>query len=448
MNLNFHRIMRRALGISAGALLAATLTLGTALAQDVTTVKMVLWPGPEGDAMQKVVNAWNANQGAAQKIKVDMILLSRDDTFARETTEIATQSSSVDIYFVASYNVNFYQQGLDPIDNLGIDEASYFAPVVSGLKIGGKLYALPLDVSNHFLYYRKDLIDELLRSDKLKAKYRAISAQVLGVEREPKPASEWDANDYLAMSAYFSRAANPDSPTKYGTALQLKTAVFNITLWDDLLWGLGGAWTGADGKANLATLEAKKAMNVYKTIYENHWTSPDSAEWEYSETNSALKINDAAFAIQWSAAYAELTNPKLSPTIADKIAVAPVPGNPHATHVHALAIGLNKYSANKKAADVWMKYLATPEAMDAYAKAGGIPSMPAVLADNVALNPAFTAISAHAGKYGYSPPLFAGTFTAMSQIIEALSPGWVGLSSIDDAVADANAKLQTQLDTK
>jgi multiple sugar transport system substrate-binding protein len=448
MNLNFHRITRRELGISAGALFAATLTVGTALAQDVTTVKMVLWPGPEGDAMQKVVDAWNANQGAAQKIKVHMILLSRDDTFARETTEIATQSSSVDIYFVASYNVNFYQQGLDPIDNLGINEANYFAPVVNGLKIGGKLYALPLDVSNHFLYYRKDLIDELLRSDKLKAKYRTISAQVLGAEREPKPANEWDTNDYLAMSAYFSRVTNPDSPTKYGTALQLKTAVFNITLWDDLLWGLGGAWTGADGRANLVTPEAQKAMNVYKTIYENHWTSPDSAEWEYSETNSALKINDAAFAIQWSAAYAELTNPKLSPTIADKIAVAPVPGNPHATHVHALAIGLNKYSANKKAADVWMKYLAMPEAMDAYAKAGGIPSMPAVLADNVVLNPAFTAILANAGKYGYSPPLFAGTFTAMSQIIEALSPGWVGLSSIDDAVADANAKLQTQLDTK
>jgi hypothetical protein len=55
MNLNFHRITRRELGISAGALFAATLTVGTALAQDVTTVQMVLWPGPEGDAMQKVL---------------------------------------------------------------------------------------------------------------------------------------------------------------------------------------------------------------------------------------------------------------------------------------------------------------------------------------------------------------------------------------------------------
>jgi len=65
-----------------------------------------------------------------------MILLSRDDTFARETTEIATQSSSVDIYFVASYNVNFYQQGLDPIDNLGINEATISHRWVTVLRSG------------------------------------------------------------------------------------------------------------------------------------------------------------------------------------------------------------------------------------------------------------------------------------------------------------------------
>lgn len=36
------------------------------------TVKMVLWPGPEGDAMGKVVEAYNAGQGAKDKIKVEM----------------------------------------------------------------------------------------------------------------------------------------------------------------------------------------------------------------------------------------------------------------------------------------------------------------------------------------------------------------------------------------
>ena len=180
--------------------------------------------------------------------------------------------------------------------------------------------------------------------------------------------------------------------------------MFNITLWDDLLWGLGGNWLGPDGKANLTSSAAKKAMNIYRTIYKNKWTSPNSAEAEFSETNSALESGNAAFALQWSAAYAELTSPKLAPKIADKIGVAPIPGNPHSTHVHALAIALNKYARNKDAAEIWMKYLATPEGMDAYAKAGGIPSMPKVLSDNVSLNPAFAPIAEDVGKYGYSPP--------------------------------------------
>jgi hypothetical protein len=128
--------------------------------------------------------------------------------------------------------------------------------------------------------------------------------------------------------------------------------LFNITHLDDLLWGLGGNLLGPDGKASLTSSAAKKAMSIYSTIYKNEWTSPDSAQAEFSETNSALEAGNAAFA----------------PIIED------------------------------------------------------------------------------VGKYGYSPPLFSGTFDAMTQMIKALNPGWVGITPIDDALADANQKLQAQLD--
>jgi multiple sugar transport system substrate-binding protein len=438
------------LSLITGALCAATILAGStwAFAADVTTVNMVLWPGPEGDAMQKVVDAWNKDQGAKQNIQVKMILLSRDDTFSRETTEIAAKSSNVDIYFDASYNVAYYQAGLDPIDDLKVDESNYFKSVIDTLKIDGKLYALPLDVSNHFLYYRKDLIEKLMSDDAWKAKYRDISAKVLGTARDPKAPEQWDADDYLAAAAFFSKADNPDSPTTYGTALQLKTSPFSVTLWDDLLWGLGGSWIDKDGKAALTSDAAKKAQNVYTTIYTSKFTSPDAAQAEYAETNAALESGNVAFALQWSAAYAELTDPKKAPKIADKIAAAPMPGNPHSTHVHALGISLNKYAKNKAAAEVWLKYLATPEAMTAYAKAGGIPSMPKVLADNVSVNPVFGVIADQVAKYGYSPPLWSGTFDAMTQIIETLNPGWVGLTPNDQVLTEANGKLQALLDKK
>ncbi len=62
-------------------------------------VKMVLWPGPEGEAMQKVVDGYNAGPGAEEKIKVEMVLLSRQDTFSKEATQMAAKSSEQDIYF-------------------------------------------------------------------------------------------------------------------------------------------------------------------------------------------------------------------------------------------------------------------------------------------------------------------------------------------------------------
>ncbi len=442
--MNFH-FPTKLLGSVAVVSLVSSLA-ASAYAQDVTNVRMVLWPGPEGDAMQQVVDAYNEGQGAEDGINVEMVLLSRDDTFAKEATEIATGASNVDIYFTATYNVGFFSRGLDPIDDIDMDTSVYFPTAIDGLTIDGELYGLPLDVSNHFLYYRSDLIEELLGNSEWQDKYREISEKVLGEARDPKAPEEWDADDYLAAAAFFSESENEDSPTRYGTVLQAKNSPFNITLWDDLLWGLGGSWTDDSGAANLQTPEAEKAMQLYRTIYENRYTSPDSAQWEYGETNAALQTGSAAFALQWSAAYAELTDEARSPEVFDKIAVAPMPGNPHSTHVHTLAISLNTESQNKDAAKTWMAYLATPEAMDAYAKAGGIPSQPEVLKANVDINPAFDTIAEHVQEFGYSIPIFSGTFEAMSALTVNLSGGWVGVAEIDTVLEQANSDLQALLE--
>src|SRR5919202_1649580 len=179
------------------------------------TVKMVLWPGPEGDAMSKVVAKYNAGQGKKDGVKVEMTLLSRQDTFSKESTLMASRSSNQDIYFVASYNVGQFAASLDPLTT--IDASNYFPVAVNGLKYQGKQYALPLDVSNHFLLYRKDLVDALLGNPAQKATYEAVALKATGQRLAPKPVDQWNWTDYEAMAAYFTKSANPKSPTKYGT---------------------------------------------------------------------------------------------------------------------------------------------------------------------------------------------------------------------------------------
>ena len=404
------------------------------------TVKLVAWPGPEGDAMKKVVDAYNAGQGEDDGVNVELTLLSRQDTFSKEAALMASKSSDVDIYFTASYNIGQFAPSLEPLTD--IDTSAYFPVAAEGLSYEGELYALPLDVSNHFLLYRKDLTDALLADPAAQAEYEKVSQSVLGESRAPKDPNEWDLDDFKVAAAYFSKSENPSSPTQYGTILQAKNLLYNTMIWNDVLWGYGGNWE-EDGKAALTSDAAKKAVELYSDIYTNGWTSPDSSQAEFPETQAALQSGNTAFAIQWSAAFAALNDPAQSPDVAGKIAIAPVPGGK--THVHALAVSLNKYSENKGAAKKFLSHLATEDAMTQYAEAGGIPAIPAVLEAKADLNPAFAQVSQTISENGFSEPVFPQTFQAYSKIAEDLSGAWVGQTDIDQALETANANLQDLL---
>ena len=284
---------------------ALSLVVGLAVlpnANAATTVKMVLWPGPEGDAMQKVVDSYNSSQGKKDGVTVKMILLSRDNTFAKEAALMKAKSSEYDIYFTASYLVGQHAPYLS--DLKGVKDSLYLKASVDSLKVAGKQKALPLDTSLHFMYYRKDLIASLSANA---AKYTSIAKTVLGKDLKPNtnPAT-WTWDDALATAAFFTQKYNPESPTKYGYALPAKNLLYNTMIWNDVLWGLGGNWL-KNGKPNLNTPSGKAAIDVYNTIYTKGLTSPESSQWEYAETNSALTSGNAALALQWNAAYSELS---------------------------------------------------------------------------------------------------------------------------------------------
>jgi multiple sugar transport system substrate-binding protein len=416
-----------------GAVMATMLSLGGLLAAQSTTVTMVLWPGPEGDAMQKVVNAYNAGQGATDKVNVKMVLLSRDNTFAKEATLMKAKSKEYDVYFTASYLVGQHAPYLAELK--GVDKSLYLKASVESLVVGGKQKALPLDTSLHFLYYRKDLVGTLAANAD---KYSAIAKTVLGKDLKPNSNPDtWTWDDALATAAFFTQKYNPDSPTKYGYALPAKNLLYNTMIWNDVLWGLGGNWL-KNGKPNLDSATGKAALDIYYTIYTKGLTSPESSQWEYAETNSALESGNAAMAIQWNAAYSEL-----STTGATKgaVEITTPPGSGQRTHVHALAVGLNRYSKNQVAAAKWMAYLATIPAMKAYADAGGVPSMPSILKGMISNNSSFANIIDYAGKYGYSESAGPREFDIYASLAEVLSPVWAGQKTSGDVSKSADAAI-------
>jgi len=426
--------------ISIALVSALSLVVGLAVlpaANAATTVKMVLWPGPEGDAMQKVVDKYNASQGKKDGVKVKMILLSRDNTFAKEAALMKAKSKEYDIYFTASYLVGQHAPYLS--DLKGVKDSLYLKASVNSLKVAGKQKALPLDTSLHFMYYRKDLVASLSANA---AKYTSIAKEVLGKDLKPNtdPAT-WSWDDALATAAFFTQKYNPDSPTKYGYALPAKNLLYNTMIWNDVLWGLGGNWL-KNGKPNLNTPTGKAAIDVYNTIYTKGLTSPESSQWEYAETNSALTSGNAAMALQWNAAYSELST---TGATKDQVGIAAPPGKGARTHVHALAVGLNKYSKNQAAAAKWMAHLATVSAMKAYANAGGVPSMPSILKGMVSKNASFANIIEYAGKYGYSESAGAREFDIYAALAEVLSPAWSGQKTSSDVAAAADEAIKKRL---
>lgn len=420
--------------IATGALFTGMTVLP---AQAATEVKMILWPGPEGEAMQKVVDAYNAGQGKKDGVVVKQVLLSRDNTFAKEAALMKAKSSEYDVYFTASYLVGQHAPYLSELK--GIKNKVYLKASIDGLKVNKKQMALPLDTSLHFMYYRTDLVSSLSSAANT-AKYKQISKTVLGKELMPNTDPEtWNWDDALATAAFFTQKYNPESPTKYGYALPAKNLLYNTMIWNDVLWGLGGNWF-TKGKPSINTAAGKAAIDVYRTIYTKELTSPDSSQWEYAETNAALTSGNAMMGLQWNAAYSELSS---TGATKDTVGIAVPPGKGQRTHVHALAVGVNKYSKNQAAAQKWMKHLSTVKAMENYAAAGGVPSMPKILNTMVSTNASFANIITYAGKYGYAEAGGPREFDIYAKLAEVLSPAWVGQKTAEEVAGAADAALKS-----
>lgn len=166
--------------------------LGLASAQS-TEVTLLFWPGPESEAMQKALDAYNSGQGKTDGVSVKQILFSREGYFDKELTDLAAGSKEFDMALVTTYTLGRYAPYLSPLDSyLNKQNLGAFIPsAVNSLNFGGKQYGVPTDVSNHFTYYRKDLVDRLLKDTAWQARYRQISQRVLGKALSPKPADQW-----------------------------------------------------------------------------------------------------------------------------------------------------------------------------------------------------------------------------------------------------------------
>jgi multiple sugar transport system substrate-binding protein len=422
------------------------LALGTALAlasPALAEVTVLGWPGgPEETALRAAAEAYNALPDLAEENKVELIFFSRDGFFDKLAADLAAGTTAFDINLIATYSIGRYAPFMTPVD-LGPDAASTFGEsVLTTMQFEGQQYGVPTDLSAHFMYFRQDLIDALLADPAQAEVYARIAQERLGEALVPKAPDEWTWQDWAATALYFSQSVNPDSPTRYGTVLQMKNLLFNMMVFQSLPRSYGADWMDAEGNVTVDSPAYRTGLEMYKMLLDAGATPPDSTSYEYAEANAAFASGQVATMLQWNAAAGELTNAETAPAVAEVTATVAPPAGPEGrfTHVHGLGLGINAKAENPEGAQAFLQWLATPAAMEIYAKAGGAPGLTGPALEAVAGDrPDLAQLGDYAASYGYvmNGATGANALSVYERQAADFTGYWAGTSTLDEALASA-----------
>ncbi|RVG74072.1 extracellular solute-binding protein [Sinorhizobium meliloti] len=435
--------MRSFLAAGVAAFLSSSAIPGIASAE----VTVLGWPGgSEETALRAAVDTYNALPGTAEDDKVELLFFNREGFYDKLQADLAAGSDAFDINLIATYSIGRYAPFMEAVD-LGSDAEKVFGkPILETMQFEGKQYGVPTDLSLHFMYYRKDLIDALMADDGAKATYAEISQQYLGKSLEPKAPDEWTWDDWAATALYFTKSVNPDSPVRYGTVLQMKNLLFNIMVFQSLPRAHGADWMDSSGKVTVASPAYRTGLELYKKLYDAGATPKDSLSYEYPETNAAWTSGQVATALQWNAAAGELMNPETAPAVAEDTAVVAPPAGTEGRkdHIHGLGLGLNKNSKNKEGAVRFLKWLASEDAALTYAKAGGSPALASSVVEKIAADrPDLVKLGEFAGKYGYvmNGATSANALSVYEVQAKEFTAYWAGQKSLDEALSAASRSM-------
>ena len=429
-----------------GYYMAPRVTTGGA--REIVTIKMVYWPGPESDALTPIIDEYNTYIGPSQGVKVELVLYGREIFWEKETTLLLAGSTDIDVAFVASYSAGKYAPYLVPLDEF-IDNKTLFPATLDdwyqttldALTFKGHLYGIPhVGPESAMLYYRTDLIST--------------------------PPETLD--EFLTVAANYTRSVNPNSPTLYGCALQGMNLLYPAMVWHGVLASSGGKLFKGPGletggayvgnyTPNFDSPEARYALGVYVNATQNGYAPPETSTMEYPQQNTVFQNQEAAMLIQWTAAYAELTNPELSPNVWNKTGFALIPGVRqqdgsvlHMTYVNTWGPAINNASLHKEECFGFLAWLCTQYPMLQYTLNGGrtplysVFNNPEVLATRPDIAGPFKDIFAGEGSFpGLNLP---ESLDIYSKIAQHLSAAVAGSETVTVALQGMNTDVFNLLD--
>lgn len=245
------------------------------------------------------------------------------------------------------------------LTDLDVGAASLFNQFLPSLQddyslFGGKLYALPFDISSQMLFYQRDLFED---SGQKRAFYEATGKEL----KVPRDYRELDT-----VCRFFTRSLRPESPIQYGASISLGNPTSAASEYLPRLLAEGGLSYSRNGCLDLATPAALEALKGYMSMA--RYSSPEPVHsWndvadrfvKGSQATAILYVNHASRFITGSA-----TN------VSEKIGFSAIPGGKPLLAGGSLGVGI--HSGQPESAYEFVKWATGEEIASELVMLGGI----------------------------------------------------------------------------
>jgi multiple sugar transport system substrate-binding protein len=261
----------------------------TACSRQDKSLTIAVNAGVEGSALKAAAREW----GALRQTRIEVVELPYANLFEKESLDLQSFTGAYDVIMLDDpwFPKLVADSGLTPLPR--DPDADFLQSTLAVCRSAGKFYALPYVGNSQLFFYRKDLF----------AKYN------LGIpDRWEKVLADGKTiGAGEKMFGYVMRAAAGNSA---------------VTDFMPLLWAFGGDIFDAQGKPNLASLEAIDALRFMVEL--GKISPPGYAGFNAAEVSAQLLQGTAAMSINWPAWIAAMDDPSKS-KVPGKIEFAAMP---------------------------------------------------------------------------------------------------------------------------
>ena len=381
--------------------------------------------GPDGPALQQVVDDFNASQ---DEIEVKTNIMPWDTLYQKVLTSVASDGGPDIIAMSASRIPQFADEGLfmpvdDYYENADNDSAALAEAAVEASIYDGQNYGVPVNYAPMMMYYNKDLFT------------------AAGLDPEAPPAT-WD--EFAAMVPQLSKDENGDGkPEQYAIALADHETV---PIFPSLLWGTGGGIVSEDGSTStLGDPETIEALEFWVSLVTEQQASP-----------IGLSGADADKLFQTGKAAIEIVGPWMT-TGFDEAGLNYGLAKPFAgpsddavlADVVSMGVPSNASEDVKSAAYEFFAFWNSPEGQVTWANGSGFPPTRADVADQVTESPypaIFGAPEVADSARVLMPGIAAGGPILETVFTPALQRALNGEGTVADIFSEASAQVQAELD--